>query len=175
MKEHPRAPRPQVAVLDEKHHTSDESQGKGFCKPEIKDRQRWESTPHPYAFFNEDGHSVSFFGFFLRNLSIVDERNQNRVLHENILSQFLYEALIRNGVKFNQSLDKKSRLEKIADLGMVLGIEWIIDVDTSYELTNDNATISFSFVRQEDSGVYQCLVQNRAGTIVKLQFSHSAH
>ena len=44
--------------------------------------------------------------------------------------------------------------------------------NSSYELTNDNATISFSFVRQEDSGVYQCLVQNRAGTItgkVKLE------
>ena len=117
---------------------SDESQGKGFCKPEIKDRQRWESTPHPYAFFNEDGHSVSFFGFFLRNLSIVDERNQARVLHENILNQFLYDALIRNGVKFNQSLDRKPRLEKIGDLCMVLGIELAHDVDTTYELTNDN-------------------------------------
>ena len=48
--------------------------------------------------------------------------------------------------------------------------------NSSYELTNDNATISFSFVRQEDSGVYQCLVQNRAGTItgkVKLEVKES--
>lgn len=116
---------------------SDESQGKGFSKPIIKDRQRWESTPHPYVFFNEDGHSVSFFGFFLRDLNIIDERT-GRVLHQNILSKFLYDALIRNDVVFNKSLDTKERQEIIEDLCTVLGVEKAIDVDKSYELTSDN-------------------------------------
>ena len=116
---------------------SDESQGKGYSKPEIKDRQRWESSPHPYAFFNDDGHSVSFFGFFLQSLDLIDERTR-QVLHQKILNQFLYDSLIQNGIKFNQSLDGKSRADKIKDLCMVLGVARVFDVDPSYELTSDN-------------------------------------
>lgn len=121
---------------------SDESQRKGFSKVEIKDRQRWESTPHPYVFFNQDGHSVSFFGFFLeredtKTWKIVDERTK-RVLHEKIINDYLYQALKHNNVVFNISLDEKSREEKIKDLCMVLGVEHAIDVDKSYELTSDN-------------------------------------
>ena len=114
---------------------SDESQGKGFCKPEINERQDWgnqtiilktsqqseltifvsisESKPHPYLFFNNDGHSLSFFGFHLdKSLRILNEKT-GEVLVKNILNDYLYRGLINNGVKFNQDLDRKSRLEKL--------------------------------------------------------------
>ncbi len=117
---------------------SDESQGKEFCKPVIADRQKWEHSPHPYVFFNEDGHSVSFFGFFLsQNLSLVDERS-GKVIHEKIVPRVLYDALVNNRIIFNKSLDGKSRQEKIADLCLVLGVERVYDADQSYELTYDN-------------------------------------
>ena len=48
--------------------------------------------------------------------------------------------------------------------------------NSSYELTNENSTIFFSFVRKEDSGVYECSAQNRAGAItgkVKLEVKES--
>ena len=59
-------------------------------------------------------------------------------MHENILNQLLYDALRQNGIIFNQSLDRKKRIEKIIDLCTVLGIEDVFDVDPSYELTTDN-------------------------------------
>ena len=139
---------------------SDQSQGEGFCKPEINDRQRWgysknydenylidtwnlshfrwENTPHPYVFFNNDGHTVTFFGFFVdRNLNIRSEKT-DEILHQNIISQPLYQALGANGVKFNVRLDSKSRQEKLQDLCTVFGIKTVRDVDASYELTSDN-------------------------------------
>jgi hypothetical protein len=122
---------------------SDESQGKGFSKPVIKDRQRWEETPHPYVFFNEDGHTVSFFGFFLiankdgRHQDVLEERNR-RVLGSKIMTNHLLQALVANKVVFNVSLDTKTRTDKLADLCAVLGVKQPRDVDSSYELTTDN-------------------------------------
>ena len=99
---------------------------------------RWENTPHPYVFFNNDGHTVSFFGFFIdRNLRILSEKT-GEILHQNIISQPLYQALGANGVKFNVRLDGKSRQEKLQDLCTVFGIQTVRDVDASYELTSDN-------------------------------------
>jgi len=42
---------------------SDQSRGDGFSRPVIEERRRWENSPHPYIFFNEDGTTMSFFGF----------------------------------------------------------------------------------------------------------------
>ena len=68
------------------------------------------------CFFNEDGHSVSFFGFFIQNLNVISEKT-GEILHERILSQFLYDALVRNNVVFNKSpklpRDQYSLVEKV--------------------------------------------------------------
>ena len=89
-------------------------------------------------FFNNDGHTVTFFGFFIdRNLKILSEKT-GEILHQNIISQPLYQALGANGVKFNVRLDSKSRQEKLQDLCTVFGIKTVRDVDASYELTSDN-------------------------------------
>jgi hypothetical protein len=117
---------------------SDQSQGEGFSKPKIEDRQRWENSPHPYIFFNDDGHSMSFYGFRLQNLNLIDERSGNVLVH-NIMSRQLYAGLTRNKVIFNRAFDDASSAEKIADLCKVFGIR--IDLgnpDKSYELTSDN-------------------------------------
>jgi len=117
---------------------SDQSQGEGFSKPEIKDRQRWENSPHPYIFFNDDGHSMSFYGFRLQNLNLVDERSGEVLVH-NIMARELYDGLVRNKVIFNRAFDDASSAEKISDLCKVFGIG--IDLgnpDKSYELTSDN-------------------------------------
>ena len=122
---------------------SDESQGKGFSKPEIKERQDWESKPHPYLFFNNDGHSLSFFGFFIdKGLRILHAKT-GEVLHEKIMNDYLYQGLLRNHVKFNVDLDSKSRLDKLNDLAVVFGLKTMqsleeAEVNPSYELTSDN-------------------------------------
>ena len=118
---------------------SDQSRrGDGFSKPEM--RQRWENSPHPYIFFNEDGHSMSFYGFRIDpNLNLIDERT-NQILVQNIMTRALYDGLARNRVVFNKLFDQKSEAEKIADLCTVLGVETQIiqSPDKSYELTSDN-------------------------------------
>jgi len=119
---------------------SDQSQGAGFSKPEIEDRHRWENSPHPYIFFNEDGHSMSFYGFRIDpNLNLIDEHT-NQILVRNIMTKALYDGLARNHVVFNKSFDQKSESEKIADLCTVLGVETqgAQSPDKSYELTSDN-------------------------------------
>ena len=122
---------------------SDESQGKEFCKPEIKARNNWEEKAHPYLFFNHDGHSLSFFGIFVdNNLSILNEKT-GEILHEGLMNKYLYQGLVRNNVKFNQSLDTMPRLEQLNALALVFGLETkanikAAEVDPSYELTRDN-------------------------------------
>ena len=119
---------------------SDQSQGQGFSKPDIKDRQRWENSPHPYIFFNEDGaHTMSFCGFKLDDqLNLIDERS-GLILEDKIMSRPLHEGLKRQGVMFNRSIDDKTSLEKISDLCRVFGIDSDLkNPDPSYELTSDN-------------------------------------
>ena len=118
---------------------SDQSQGQGFSKPTIEDRKSWEKSPHPYIFFNEDGHAMSFFGFRLdRHLNFIDERSGEKLMG-NIMSRALYEGLRGNGVAFNQEFDKTSEDAKIYDLCKVFGIGvQMKNPDTSYELTSDN-------------------------------------
>ena len=118
---------------------SDQSQGEGFSRPDIRDRQRWENSPHPYIFFNEDGDSLSFFGFRLDNqLNLIDERS-GVMLEEKIMSRQLFDGLRFQRVVFNRTVDERSSDEKITDLCRVFGVG--IDLrnpDTSYELTSDN-------------------------------------
>lgn len=117
---------------------SDESQGKGYSMPRIEDRNRWENAPHPYVVFNQDGQTVSFFGFFIdRSLRILDEKT-GEILLEKVISRPLYDGLIRNGVEFNVSLDDLTRAEKRMALLTVLGISTDLFDDESYELTSDN-------------------------------------
>jgi len=119
---------------------SDQSQGSGFSKPEIVGRKRWENSPHPYIFFNEDGNSLSFYGLKVdqRTLNLLDERT-NQILVPQIMTKALYDGLVRNFVVFNQSFDQQTEEKKIADLCNVLGIRTDTqNPDKSYELTSDN-------------------------------------
>ena len=126
---------------------SDQSQGEGFSKPDIENRQKWENSPHPYIFFNDDGHSMSFYGFRLEAyekpktkyiINLVDERLGNTLV-ENIMTRELFDGLSGNKVIFNKPFDSRPEAEKISDLCRVFGIG--IDLknpDNSYELTSDN-------------------------------------
>ncbi|XP_072256671.1 E3 ubiquitin-protein ligase RNF213 [Pyxicephalus adspersus] len=105
-------------------------------------RKRWESEPHPYIFFNEDHASMTFIGFHLQpnNAGGVDATNprNNEIITHNVMSSGLYEGLRLQRVPFNTDFDQLPRHEKISRLCMVLGIQWPIDPDETYELTMDN-------------------------------------
>ncbi|XP_078510203.1 E3 ubiquitin-protein ligase RNF213 isoform X2 [Lissotriton helveticus] len=105
-------------------------------------RKRWESEPHPYIFFNEDHVSMTFLGFHLQlnNDGGVDAINpaNGKIIKKNVMTKQLYQGLQLQKVPFNVDFDSLRRDEKIERLCMVLGIEWPLDPDETYELTTDN-------------------------------------
>ncbi|XDV14216.1 hypothetical protein PO909_002393 [Leuciscus waleckii] len=105
-------------------------------------RKRWESEPHPYIFFNDDHESMTFIGFHLQpnaqnGIDAIDPSTK-RVIKQNIMTKELYEGLKLQRVPFNIDFDQLPRWEKIERLSRVLGIQWPLDPDETYELTTDN-------------------------------------
>ncbi|KAM9346074.1 E3 ubiquitin-protein ligase rnf213-alpha-like [Symphorus nematophorus] len=105
-------------------------------------RKRWEKEPHPYIFFNDDHVSMTFIGFHLQpnEQNYVDaiEPKSKRVIKKNVMTRALYEGLQLQRVPFNIDFDSLPRGEKIERLCGVLGIQWPLDPDETYELTTDN-------------------------------------
>ncbi|XP_072224665.1 E3 ubiquitin-protein ligase rnf213-alpha [Leuresthes tenuis] len=105
-------------------------------------RKRWETEPHPYIFFNDDHVSMTFIGFHLQpneldNVDAIDPTS-GRVIKNNVMTKALYEGLKLQRVPFNINFDSLPRWEKIERICNVLGIQWPIDPDETYELTTDN-------------------------------------
>lgn len=105
-------------------------------------RKRWETELHPYIFFNDDHESMTFIGFHLQpnGQNYVDaiDPSSRRVIKKNIMTIQLYENLKLQGVPFNIDFDGLQRGEKIERICRVLGIQWPMDPDETYELTTDN-------------------------------------
>ncbi|XP_039595909.1 E3 ubiquitin-protein ligase rnf213-alpha isoform X2 [Polypterus senegalus] len=105
-------------------------------------RKKWESEPHPYIFFNDDHNSMTFIGFHLQpnkqqGVDAVNPTN-GQIIKKNIMTQQLYEGLKLQRVPFNINFDELERGEKIERICNVLGIQWPLDPDETYELTTDN-------------------------------------
>ncbi|XP_053391304.1 E3 ubiquitin-protein ligase rnf213-alpha-like, partial [Mercenaria mercenaria] len=102
-------------------------------------RRTWESSPHPYLFFNEDKTTFTFLGFHIEKSTrnVIDHQTE-KILEKNIMSLQLYEALDVNGVPLQENFDNRSRQEKIQRLRNVMGINETHDPDDTYELTTDN-------------------------------------
>ncbi|XP_038557039.1 E3 ubiquitin-protein ligase rnf213-alpha [Micropterus salmoides] len=105
-------------------------------------RKRWETEPHPYIFFNDDHVSMTFIGFHLepneQNSVDAIEPSSGRVIKKNVMARALYEGLKLQRVPFNIDFDGLPRGEKIERICNVLGIQWPLDPDETYELTTDN-------------------------------------
>lgn len=105
-------------------------------------RKRWEKEPHPYIFFNDDHVSMTFIGFHLQlnDQGYVDavDPSSSRVIRKNVMTRALYEGLKLQRVPFNIDFDALPRSEKIERICNVLGIQWPLDPDETFELTTDN-------------------------------------
>ncbi|XP_040919421.1 E3 ubiquitin-protein ligase rnf213-alpha isoform X2 [Toxotes jaculatrix] len=105
-------------------------------------RKRWETEPHPYIFFNDDHVSMTFIGFHLQpnehNSVDAIEPTSGRVIKKDVMTRALYEGLMLQRVPFNIDFDHLPRGEKIERICNVLGIQWPLDPDETYELTTDN-------------------------------------
>jgi hypothetical protein len=100
-------------------------------------RRRWEHSCHPYLFFDDDRHAMTFVGVEItRNGQLVDARS-GRLL-ENIMSRDLSTALYTQGYRLQEKCENWSRDRKLEILCKVMGVENTNDPDKSYELTMDN-------------------------------------
>ncbi|XP_076109129.1 E3 ubiquitin-protein ligase rnf213-alpha-like [Mytilus galloprovincialis] len=110
-------------------------------------RRKWESSPHPYLFFNPDHHTMTFLGFNIEKATgnLIDDQT-GESLEDQIMDptldqrqRTLYNGLnSQPGVNLSENFDKLSRGEKIEKLCQVMGIEFPHDPDETYELTTDN-------------------------------------
>ncbi|KAL3881537.1 hypothetical protein ACJMK2_027969, partial [Sinanodonta woodiana] len=102
-------------------------------------RRKWESSPHPYLFFNPDGETLTFVGFNIEQLTgnLVDLQTGS-VLEKAIMARHLYKGLVRNRAPIQENFDSLSRGDKITRLCKVMGNEFPYDPDETYELTTDN-------------------------------------
>ncbi|KAK3585584.1 hypothetical protein CHS0354_036771 [Potamilus streckersoni] len=102
-------------------------------------RRTWESSPHPYLFFNPDGHTITFLGFNIdRNTGNLIDQQTRQVLETAIMPINLYDSLVRNRVPIQEDFDSLPRESKIERLCRVMGNEMPHDPDDTYELTTDN-------------------------------------
>ncbi|XP_052087598.1 E3 ubiquitin-protein ligase rnf213-alpha-like isoform X5 [Mytilus californianus] len=102
-------------------------------------RRTWETSPHPYLFFNPDGHSMTFLGFNIEEKTgnLIDHQTK-QILKTRIMARNLFGALKRNRVNLAENFDILPRCDKLAKLCDVMGVATQRDPDESYELTTDN-------------------------------------
>ncbi|CAC5415233.1 RNF213 [Mytilus coruscus] len=102
-------------------------------------RRTWETSPHPYLFFNPDGHTMTFLGFDIdRKSGDLTDQQSGKILEKSIITTMLFDILVKNGVNLNENFDKLPRADKLKKLRQVMGSTSNIDPDPTYELTTDN-------------------------------------
>lgn len=67
-------------------------------------------SPHPYLFFNSDRFTFTFLGFYIDRATgnLVDQQT-GTVLENAILTQNLFDALVRNHVPITEHFDNLPR------------------------------------------------------------------
>ncbi|XP_068694638.1 E3 ubiquitin-protein ligase rnf213-alpha-like [Montipora foliosa] len=107
-------------------------------------RRHWETSSHPYIFFNQDRITMTFVGFHIDvNGNLIDP-DRHVIIQPNLMSRHLRTGLTVQFQFGNQRMDFEtnyetwSKGEKIEKLCGVMGVEWPYDPDNSYELTTDN-------------------------------------
>ncbi|XP_074628909.1 E3 ubiquitin-protein ligase rnf213-alpha-like isoform X2 [Acropora palmata] len=106
-------------------------------------RRRWESSPHPYLFFNQDHITMTFLGFSINSNGDLVDPQTNTILDRGLMPKSLRDGLHAQRVDFTVNSESWSKAEKIQKLCSVLGAQWIntnpnFDPDRAYELTMDN-------------------------------------
>ena len=108
---------------------------------QILERCRWEKNPHPYIFFNQDRHTMTFLGFHItKDGHLTDSEDCNTILEKDIMIPQLFEILTLNRVDLQENYENLSKNEKIMKIASVVGINTSLDIDPDpgYVLTLDN-------------------------------------
>ena len=76
---------------------------------QLQIKRHWESSPHPYVFFNADGVSMTFLGFNVNPNGDMVDTQTGKILEHSVMPKELQDALIRQGVSLNEDYDNLSR------------------------------------------------------------------
>ncbi|XP_065826351.1 E3 ubiquitin-protein ligase RNF213-like isoform X2 [Oscarella lobularis] len=101
-------------------------------------RRRWEHSPHPYLFFNEDRHAMTPIGLQITRDGNLINPLTAALLDEQIMTRELSTALYTQGFRLQENYEEWPKERKIAALCNVMGLPCQGDPDPSYELTSDN-------------------------------------
>ena len=101
-------------------------------------RRRWEQSPHPYLFFNEDRHAMTPIGLQITRDGNLINPLTAAVLDEQIMTRELSTALYTQGFRLQENYEEWPKERKIDALCNVMGLPCQGDPDPSYELTSDN-------------------------------------
>ncbi|XP_052243691.1 E3 ubiquitin-protein ligase rnf213-alpha-like [Dreissena polymorpha] len=128
---------PGCAPLDDMNEEEEEDEDTVLNRLSL--RRTWESSPHPYLFFNSDHFTFTFLGFFIQRATgnLIDQQT-GMLLEQGIMAQNLYDGLVRNRAPLQENFDCLPRDQKILKLCNIMGIEFPHDPDSTYELTTDN-------------------------------------
>ena len=115
---------------------------------QLKMRRKWENDPHPYLFFNPDGQTFTFFGFYVNKTTgtLVEPNTGNRLFDHLVLDRTLIQGIdVQDANLLKENIANMTKEQKIYKLMRVMGVDWIHnsitnvkDPDPSYELTMDN-------------------------------------
>ncbi|XP_022783821.1 E3 ubiquitin-protein ligase rnf213-alpha-like [Stylophora pistillata] len=109
--------------------------------PEVKQfilRRHWETSSHPYIFFNQDRITMTFVGFHIDPNGNLIDPDRRVIIQQNLMSRHLRTGLHVQKVDMQTNYESWSKGQKIEKLCGVMGVEWPYDPDDSYELTTDN-------------------------------------
>ncbi|KAL9988404.1 hypothetical protein ACROYT_G002842 [Oculina patagonica] len=101
-------------------------------------RRSWESSPHPYLFFNQDHMTMTFLGFYINSAGDLVDPQRGMILEKCLISKQLRNGLQAQRVDFatnTENLNKKDRIDRLCS---VMDVHWVHDPDRAYELTTDN-------------------------------------
>ena len=103
----------------------------------VHSRRKWEQQTHPYIFFNQDQHSMTFLGFNIKHGNLIDIKDPSLIIEKNIIPEHL-ENLFRSNGLFQKNPYSASKEDWIAKLQAVIGFAHFNDPDEHYVLTLDN-------------------------------------
>lgn len=118
-----------------------------FKIDQLKMRRKWENDPHPYLFFNPDGQTFTFFGFYVdRNTGHLMEPNTNKRLFDNLaINKALMQGIeLQDANLLKENIENMTKRQKIFKMLRVMGVRW---------MNNDIDLI-------QDPGKHFCIINN---------------
>ena len=116
----------------------EESEDDIIAKYNFIDEQRWNTSNHPYLFFNQGHHTMAFLGFSISPDGDLIDHETKEIIERGLMSKTLFTDLQAYGALSSEEYDEQNKEKMIETLAAVLGIVSANDPDPTYVLTTDN-------------------------------------